>query len=140
MHSFILWSALLSHCVVVWCMGTSILKKHITSKVCVPCRWRQYVGTHLPNCVVPLPIKTVWIFTVVNGLKSYQNICLQYGISRLMGFLRGKTVTLTDQRVRLMTEILRCIKFIKMYAWENCFTKTLLSKSSLYLFICLLTC
>jgi len=51
---------------------------------------------------------------------------LQYGISRLMGFLRGKTVTLTDQRVQLMTEILRCIRFIKMCAWENCFTKKLL--------------
>lgn len=51
---------------------------------------------------------------------------LQYGISRLMGLLRGKTVTLTDQRVQLMTEILRCIRFIKMCAWENCFTKKLL--------------
>lgn len=51
---------------------------------------------------------------------------VQYGLSRLMGFLRGKTVTVTDQRVRLITEILCYMKFIKMYAWENCFTKALL--------------
>jgi hypothetical protein len=62
-----------------------------------------------------------------------------------MGYLRGKTVTITDQRVRLMTEILCYIKFIKMYAWEKCFTKALLSKSSIYLFVylvvyLLLTC
>jgi len=56
-----------------------------------------------------------------------------------MGFLRGKTVTFTDQRVQLMTEILRCIRFIKMCAWENCFTEKLLSKSSMYLFIYLFT-
>ncbi|GFG38298.1 hypothetical protein Cfor_11595 [Coptotermes formosanus] len=51
---------------------------------------------------------------------------VQYGISRVMGFLRSKTVTVTDQRVRLMTEIHRFIRVIKMYAWENCFTKALL--------------
>jgi hypothetical protein len=56
--------------------------------------------------------------------------CLQYGLSRMIGYLRGKTVTVSDQRVRLMTEILSHIRFIKMYAWEKCFTKVLLSKSS----------
>jgi hypothetical protein len=54
---YTLWSAVLSHCVVVWCMGTSILNKHNACKVCVPCRWWQYVGTHLPKYMVPLSIK-----------------------------------------------------------------------------------
>jgi hypothetical protein len=60
--------------------------------------------------------------------------CLQYGLSRLMGYLRGKTVTVSDQRVRLITEILSYMKFIKMYAWEKCFAKALLSKSLLCFF------
>ncbi|XP_023713114.1 multidrug resistance-associated protein 5 isoform X5 [Cryptotermes secundus] len=50
----------------------------------------------------------------------------QYGLSRLMGYLRGKTVTVSDQRVRLITEILSSIKFVKMYAWEKCFAKAIL--------------
>ncbi|KAB7494177.1 Multidrug resistance-associated protein 5 [Armadillidium nasatum] len=47
----------------------------------------------------------------------------QYLISRLNGYLRRKTVTITDQRVRMMSEIFSCIKLIKMYAWESCFTQ-----------------
>ncbi|KAJ4443882.1 hypothetical protein ANN_05669 [Periplaneta americana] len=56
-----------------------------------------------------------------------QDVCvlLQYGISRMMGYLRGKTVAVSDQRVCLMTEILTCIRFIKMYAWEKSFTNLL---------------
>ncbi|XP_069692470.1 ATP-binding cassette sub-family C member 5-like isoform X3 [Periplaneta americana] len=50
---------------------------------------------------------------------------IQYGISRMMGYLRGKTVAVSDQRVCLMTEILTCIRFIKMYAWEKSFTNLL---------------
>ncbi|RXG53671.1 hypothetical protein Avbf_05231 [Armadillidium vulgare] len=49
----------------------------------------------------------------------------QYLISRLNGYLRRKTVTITDQRVRMMNEIFSCIKLIKMYAWESCFTQNI---------------
>jgi hypothetical protein len=38
-------------------------------------------------------------------------------------------VVVSDQRVQLTTEILSYIRFIKMYAWEKCFIKALLSKS-----------
>lgn len=38
-----------------------------------------------------------------------------------MGKLRAKAVGLTDQRVKLMNEVLSCIKLIKMYAWEGPF-------------------
>ncbi|GLH09507.1 Multidrug resistance-associated protein 1 [Gryllus bimaculatus] len=64
----------------------------------------------------------------------------QYGISRLSSYLRSKTIIATDKRVKVMTEVLNSIKFIKMYAWENYFSKcikeiranehTLLQKSS----------
>uniref|UniRef100_W5NE66 ATP-binding cassette sub-family C member 5 n=3 Tax=Lepisosteus oculatus TaxID=7918 RepID=W5NE66_LEPOC len=41
--------------------------------------------------------------------------------SRLTAHYRRRCVAVTDQRVRLMNEILGCIKFIKMYCWEKAF-------------------
>ncbi|XP_030649011.1 multidrug resistance-associated protein 5 [Chanos chanos] len=41
--------------------------------------------------------------------------------SRLTAYFRRKCVVVTDRRVRLMNEILGCIKFIKMYCWELAF-------------------
>ncbi|XP_038137298.1 multidrug resistance-associated protein 5 [Cyprinodon tularosa] len=43
--------------------------------------------------------------------------------SRLTAYFRRKCVTVTDRRVRLMNEILGCIKFIKMYCWEDSFSR-----------------
>uniref|UniRef100_A0AAQ4RPU1 ATP-binding cassette sub-family C member 5 n=1 Tax=Gasterosteus aculeatus aculeatus TaxID=481459 RepID=A0AAQ4RPU1_GASAC len=45
--------------------------------------------------------------------------------SRLTAYFRKKCVTVTDRRVRLMNEILGCIKFIKMYCWEDAFAKNI---------------
>ncbi|XP_055033571.2 ATP-binding cassette sub-family C member 5 [Misgurnus anguillicaudatus] len=42
--------------------------------------------------------------------------------SRLTAYFRKKCVVVTDRRVRLMNEILGCIKFIKMYCWETAFS------------------
>ncbi|KAM6952831.1 ATP-binding cassette sub-family C member 5 isoform 2-T2 [Lycodopsis pacificus] len=43
--------------------------------------------------------------------------------SRLTAYFRKKCVVVTDRRVRLMNEILGCIKFIKMYCWEDAFAQ-----------------
>ncbi|XP_029021322.1 ATP-binding cassette sub-family C member 5 isoform X2 [Betta splendens] len=43
--------------------------------------------------------------------------------SRLTAYFRKKCVAVTDRRVRLMNEILACIKFIKMYCWEDAFAQ-----------------
>ncbi|KAM7417317.1 hypothetical protein PAMA_017129 [Pampus argenteus] len=43
--------------------------------------------------------------------------------SRLTAYFRKKCVSVTDRRVRLMNEILGCIKFIKMYCWEKAFAQ-----------------
>ncbi|XP_072251470.1 ATP-binding cassette sub-family C member 5 [Leuresthes tenuis] len=43
--------------------------------------------------------------------------------SRLTAYFRKKCVSVTDRRVRLMNEILGCIKFIKMYCWEDAFAQ-----------------
>uniref|UniRef100_A0A8C4ENZ0 ATP-binding cassette sub-family C member 5 n=1 Tax=Dicentrarchus labrax TaxID=13489 RepID=A0A8C4ENZ0_DICLA len=45
--------------------------------------------------------------------------------SRLTAYFRKKCVTVTDRRVRLMNEILGCIKFIKMYCWEDAFAQNI---------------
>lgn len=45
--------------------------------------------------------------------------------SRLTAYFRKKCVAVSDQRVRLMNEILGCVKFIKMYCWEDAFAKNI---------------
>ncbi|XP_077589032.1 ATP-binding cassette sub-family C member 5 [Stigmatopora nigra] len=45
--------------------------------------------------------------------------------SRLTAYFRKKCVAVTDHRVRLMNEILGCIKFIKMYCWEDAFAQNI---------------
>uniref|UniRef100_A0A8C9UYT8 ATP-binding cassette sub-family C member 5 n=1 Tax=Scleropages formosus TaxID=113540 RepID=A0A8C9UYT8_SCLFO len=45
--------------------------------------------------------------------------------SRLTAYFRKKCVRVTDQRVRLMNEILGFIKFIKMYCWESAFAQSI---------------
>ncbi|CAG2210271.1 ABCC5 [Mytilus edulis] len=44
-------------------------------------------------------------------------------ISRITTRLRRKCIAITDKRVQRMTELLNCIKLIKMYAWEKPFAK-----------------
>ncbi|XP_012276632.1 multidrug resistance-associated protein 5 isoform X2 [Orussus abietinus] len=51
---------------------------------------------------------------------------IQYAISRLVSYLRRGTVRISDTRIRLVNEMLECIRLIKMYAWENHFCKDLL--------------
>ncbi|XP_053563670.1 ATP-binding cassette sub-family C member 5 [Bombina bombina] len=41
--------------------------------------------------------------------------------SQVTAYFRKKCIAVTDKRVRIMNEILNCIRFIKMYAWENTF-------------------
>jgi len=49
---------------------------------------------------------------------------IMFVISKLLGYYRRKAVQTSDQRVRQMTEILNCMKIIKLYAWEEPFMKT----------------
>lgn len=42
---------------------------------------------------------------------------------------RGKTVKVTDNRIRLINELLNCVKLIKMYAWEKPFHDSVNSES-----------
>ncbi|XP_070582140.1 ATP-binding cassette sub-family C member 4-like [Ptychodera flava] len=47
---------------------------------------------------------------------------MQAFLGKLFGKLRRKTAVLTDERVRLMDEIVNAMRVIKMYAWEKPFS------------------
>ncbi|XP_070617726.1 ATP-binding cassette sub-family C member 12-like [Erythrolamprus reginae] len=50
-------------------------------------------------------------------------IPFQMMMAKLLSVFRRRAILLTDKRVRIMNEILTCIKLIKMYAWEKSFAK-----------------
>ncbi|ENN81634.1 hypothetical protein YQE_01965, partial [Dendroctonus ponderosae] len=56
-------------------------------------------------------------------VMSIQAVLGQGCLSKLQGRFRGKIATLTDQRVKLMSEITSGIQVIKMFAWEKPFEK-----------------
>ncbi|XP_065575833.1 ATP-binding cassette sub-family C member 5-like isoform X12 [Artemia franciscana] len=62
------------------------------------------------------------LFGILTFLIFYP---VQYGMSRLTGYLRKLSVKSTDSRVRLMNEVLTSIKLIKMYAWEKIFASNI---------------
>ncbi|XP_067851301.1 multidrug resistance-associated protein 5 isoform X2 [Heptranchias perlo] len=47
-------------------------------------------------------------------------------VSRLTAYFRRKCVSVTDERVQRMNEIISYIKFIKMYAWVKAFSQNIL--------------
>ncbi|KAH1001566.1 hypothetical protein HUJ04_005565 [Dendroctonus ponderosae] len=56
-------------------------------------------------------------------VMTIQAVLGQGCLSKLQGRFRGKIATLTDQRVKLMSEITSGIQVIKMFAWEKPFEK-----------------
>ncbi|XP_072049289.1 ATP-binding cassette sub-family C member 5-like [Amphiura filiformis] len=76
-------------------------------------------------CVFSLIASYVMIgWTAVLGTSSY---IMFYPIlvlfSKLIAHFRHRSIKITDKRVRLMSEVITCIKLIKMYAWEIPFSK-----------------
>ncbi|XP_075982875.1 ATP-binding cassette sub-family C member 4-like [Anticarsia gemmatalis] len=57
------------------------------------------------------------------GVIFLQTIVVQVYLSNLQGTLRGKIAKRTDERVRVMNELLSGVQVIKMYAWEKPFEK-----------------
>uniref|UniRef100_A0A8C2ZRL1 ATP binding cassette subfamily C member 12 n=1 Tax=Cyclopterus lumpus TaxID=8103 RepID=A0A8C2ZRL1_CYCLU len=63
-------------------------------------------------------------YTALTGVSIYLIfIPVQVCLAKLINTYRGKTILITDSRVRTMNEILNSVKLIKMYAWEDSFEK-----------------
>ncbi|XP_072021809.1 ATP-binding cassette sub-family C member 5-like [Amphiura filiformis] len=63
-------------------------------------------------------------WTAVLGTTSFIMFYpLQMFLSKLITHFRHRCIKITDKRVRLMSEVITCIKLIKMYAWEIPFSK-----------------
>ncbi|KAJ8716036.1 hypothetical protein PYW08_013321 [Mythimna loreyi] len=78
--------------------------------------------------VVPVVCYLVWQHVGIATLASLlvvgvQTIFVQVYLSNLQGTLRGKIANRTDQRVKVMNELVDGVQVIKMYAWETPFQK-----------------
>ncbi|XP_037300681.1 multidrug resistance-associated protein 4 [Manduca sexta] len=78
--------------------------------------------------VVPVVSYLVWqhvqwaIFAAL-GVIFLQTVLVQAYLSNLQGVLRGKIAKRTDERVKVMSELISGVQVIKMYAWEKPFEK-----------------
>ncbi|KAJ8716035.1 hypothetical protein PYW08_013320 [Mythimna loreyi] len=78
--------------------------------------------------VVPVVCYLVWQHVGVATLAALlvvavQTVIVQVYLSNLQGKLRGKIANRTDERVKVMSELVEGVQVIKMYAWEKPFEK-----------------
>ncbi|XP_052214648.1 ATP-binding cassette sub-family C member 5-like isoform X1 [Dreissena polymorpha] len=64
-----------------------------------------------------------WAFVTVGTFVAFYPF--MFLVSHLTNYYRRRCIVITDKRVRMMNELLTCIKLIKMYAWEKSFAKTI---------------
>ncbi|KAF5283713.1 hypothetical protein FQR65_LT13748 [Abscondita terminalis] len=60
---------------------------------------------------------------LIGVLALFLFIPLQFGLAKMIARFRLKTATRTDERVRLMNEVISGIQVIKMYTWEKPFAQ-----------------
>eukprot|EP00051_Salpingoeca_urceolata_P018547 m.260888 g.260888 ORF g.260888 m.260888 type:complete len:1419 (-) comp19220_c0_seq3:108-4364(-) len=80
-----------------------------------------YISAVMTVVVLVLSWLFVGPFALVGCLVFVLMLPLQSVVAKLAGKLRRKSILQTDHRVRLISEILNCVKLIKMYAWEGPF-------------------
>ncbi|KAL4705012.1 hypothetical protein ACJJTC_009800 [Scirpophaga incertulas] len=92
--------------------------------------------------LVALFLNYIWVMPIVVPVVSYlvwqhvqyatfaalaviflQVVLVQVYLSNLQGVLRGKIARRTDERVKVMSELVSGVQVIKMYAWEKPFEK-----------------
>ncbi|CAB3237262.1 unnamed protein product [Arctia plantaginis] len=78
--------------------------------------------------VVPVVSFLVWqhvkwaVFAALTVI-FLQTVIVQAYLSNLQGVLRGKIAKRTDERVKVMSELVNGVQVIKMYSWEKPFEK-----------------
>lgn len=83
-----------------------------------------------PFVVIVGVVHTIWLLGPHAALGMLVFVVfypVQYFVSRLTGYFR--TLSATDQRVRLMNELLQNIKLVKMNAWEQTFSERIKGNS-----------
>ncbi|KAK4880384.1 hypothetical protein RN001_008530 [Aquatica leii] len=65
----------------------------------------------------------VGISALIGVLALFLFIPLQFGLARMIARFRLQTANRTDERVRLMNEVIAGIQVIKMYTWEKPFAQ-----------------
>lgn len=70
-------------------------------------------------------VRQVGHWAVIGWLALVLILPVQIKVSRMIGAARRRAVRFTDERVATMQEILRAMKLVKLYAWEEPFAKKL---------------
>ncbi|CAG9794562.1 unnamed protein product [Diatraea saccharalis] len=73
--------------------------------------------------IVYLMYRQIGVATLVGVAFILSFIPLQGYLGKISSKLRRKTAIRTDNRIRMMNEVIQSIEAIKMYAWENAFAK-----------------
>ena len=108
---------------ILWVFSPFALCGILTFLVFYPCQVSDFFLIYGSQEII------FYIFKILSCNVIFQ----QYLISRLVGHFRTKTVVITDIRVKLMNEILECVKLIKMYSWEKYFSNKLLGMITIFL-------
>ena len=45
---------------------------------------------------------------------------------KLMGYIRGKVAVMADKRIKMLGEMIRAMRVVKMYVWEGHFVQRLI--------------
>ncbi|CAH2056117.1 unnamed protein product, partial [Iphiclides podalirius] len=75
--------------------------------------------------IVYLMYRQIGVATFFGVVYLLLFIPLQGYLGKISSNLRHKTTTRTDNRIRLMNEVVQSIEAIKIYAWEKTFTRIL---------------
>ena len=73
--------------------------------------------------VMYLTWQSIGYAAFVGGVLNLTFIPIQSWCAKKYSNLRSQTAKRTDERIRIMNEIIYGIKVIKMYAWEHSFAK-----------------
>ncbi|XP_026734455.1 probable multidrug resistance-associated protein lethal(2)03659 isoform X2 [Trichoplusia ni] len=73
--------------------------------------------------IVYLMYRQIGVATLIGVAFLLMFIPLQGYLGKISSKLRRQTAVRTDNRIRLMNEVIQSIEAIKMYAWENAFAR-----------------